>query len=98
MSQSAESAIVGKVIDLGLAQQLAPNTYGGLETWQWMAPETIMPTLKTAYTEKCDVYSFGIVYDLFSRSLPPPLLSLSPLPPSQIRTAVSTLVFLLLTI
>eukprot|EP00026_Physarum_polycephalum_P000501 Phypoly_transcript_00502.p1 GENE.Phypoly_transcript_00502~~Phypoly_transcript_00502.p1 ORF type:complete len:1390 (-),score=279.22 Phypoly_transcript_00502:293-4462(-) len=61
MSNNAESAVTAKVIDLGLAQQLVPNTYGGLETWQWMAPETIMPTLKTAYTEKCDVYSFGIV-------------------------------------
>jgi serine/threonine protein kinase len=64
MSNNPESQIVAKVIDLGLAQQLAPNTYGGLETWQWMAPETILPTLKTAYTEKCDVYSFGIVYVL----------------------------------
>lgn len=61
VSQDSNTAVAAKVIDLGLAQQLAPNTYGGLETWQWMAPETILPTLKTAYTEKCDVYSFGIV-------------------------------------
>lgn len=62
MNNDASSPVMAKVIDLGLAQQLAPHTYGGLETWQWMAPETILPGVRTAYDEKCDVYSFAIVY------------------------------------
>ena len=49
-----------KVADFGLARALesvAPLTEG-LGTFQWMAPEVLA---RQAYSEKADVYAFGIV-------------------------------------
>ena len=58
---------VVKVADFGLSR-LQAATYGEpltaeLGTWQWMAPEVVAPWDKrgAVYTEKADVYSFGIV-------------------------------------
>ena len=56
-----------KVADFGLSR-LQAATCGEpltaeLGTWQWMAPEVVAPWDKRGaiYTEKADVYSFGIV-------------------------------------
>jgi len=56
-----------KVADFGLSR-LQAATCGEpltaeLGTWQWMAPEVVAPWDKrgAVYTEKADVYSFGIV-------------------------------------
>ena len=58
---------VVKVADFGLSR-LQAATCGEpltaeLGTWQWMAPEVVAPWDKrgAVYTEKADVYSFGIV-------------------------------------
>lgn len=56
-----------KVADFGLSRLQAaacgePLT-AELGTWQWMAPEVVAPWDQrgAVYTEKADVYSFGIV-------------------------------------
>ena len=58
---------VVKVADFGLsrlqAATCAEPLTAELGTWQWMAPEVVAPWDKKGaiYTEKADVYSFGIV-------------------------------------
>jgi len=58
-----------KVCDFGLARKQAENTMTGqCGTFQWMAPEVIG---SNHYTEKADVFSFGIImWELVSRQLP----------------------------
>jgi len=58
-----------KVCDFGLARSKAITTMTGqCGTFQWMAPEAIN-NLK--YTEKADVFSFGVIlWELISRELP----------------------------
>lgn len=68
---------VVKVADFGLSR-LQAATYGEpltaeLGTWQWMAPEVVAPWDKrgAVYTEKADVYSFGIVmWECAAREVP----------------------------
>jgi len=56
-----------KVADFGLSRLQAASCgeplTAELGTWQWMAPEVVAPWDKrgAVYTEKADVYSFGIV-------------------------------------
>ena len=56
-----------KVADFGLSRLQAASCgeplTAELGTWQWMAPEVVAPWDKKGaiYTEKADVYSFGIV-------------------------------------
>jgi serine/threonine protein kinase len=58
-----------KVCDFGLARTKAINTMTGqCGTFQWMAPEVIA---NGKYTEKADVFSFGVImWELVSRELP----------------------------
>ena len=70
---------VVKVADFGLSR-LQAATCGEpltaeLGTWQWMAPEVVAPWDKrgAVYTEKADVYSFGIVmWECAAREVVPP--------------------------
>ena len=58
-----------KVSDFGLSKELAStaNTYGGVGTLAWSAPETF----NGEFGEKSDVFSFGVVlYELGSRAQP----------------------------
>jgi len=50
-----------KVGDFGLSRVLAPNMYGALGTWQWLAPEVTVASGDSTYDQRSDVYSFGIV-------------------------------------
>ncbi|CEO96152.1 Protein kinase domain-containing protein [Plasmodiophora brassicae] len=59
-----------KVSDFGLSRVKAQQIImtGQCGTFQWMAPEVISNEM---YTEKADVYSFGIiVWELFARKVP----------------------------
>jgi len=58
-----------KVADFGLARTKAINTMTGqCGTFQWMAPEVIG---SNHYTEKADVFSFGIIlWELVARQVP----------------------------
>jgi serine/threonine protein kinase len=48
-----------QVADFGLSRNISENTMtGGLGTFQWMAPEVLG---HQRYSERADVYSFGIV-------------------------------------
>lgn len=48
-----------KVADFGLAQHLYATATERLFTWQWLAPE-VLDEKHVAYTEKIDVFSFGM--------------------------------------
>jgi Leucine-rich repeat (LRR) protein len=56
MNESAK--VVAKVADMGMACVLAGLLHGGDFNENWTAPEVL---LDKDYTEKCDVYSFGII-------------------------------------
>lgn len=57
-----------KVADFGLSRPQSLNTMTAAGTPQWSAPEVIR---QDRYTEKADVYSFGIItYELLSRQIP----------------------------
>jgi len=58
-----------KVCDFGLARnQTAVSMTAQVGTFQWMAPEVIG---SNHYTEKADVYSFGVImWELVSRKVP----------------------------
>lgn len=64
-----ESALVrAKVADFGLARTIAPQVYGALDTWQWIAPEAIFEGI---FDLRSDIYSMGIVFwEIASRSYP----------------------------
>ncbi|KAL0042960.1 hypothetical protein WJX79_005243 [Trebouxia sp. C0005] len=66
-----------KVADFGLSRLQAASCgeplTAELGTWQWMAPEVVAPWDKrgAVYTEKADVYSFGIVmWECAAREVP----------------------------
>ena len=56
LSLDESAPVVAKVIDLGLAHQLAPITTGGLQNFECMAPETIRTTHKSTYNEVHLIY------------------------------------------
>jgi serine/threonine protein kinase len=58
LDESAE--VHAKVADFGLSRQASPNLGEILPTWQWLAPEVI-DVESSAYDERADIYSFGIV-------------------------------------
>jgi serine/threonine protein kinase len=68
MSTDAESPdAVAKIGDFGLSEIASHQFNDFLSTWQWLAPETFNPGETVKYSEKCDLYSFGIIlYEIYS--------------------------------
>ncbi|KAK8791996.1 hypothetical protein WA158_005373 [Blastocystis sp. Blastoise] len=63
-------AFRAKITDFGLARVKArtETMTGNCGTYQWMAPEVLD---NKRYTEKADIYSFGIlIWELYTRKLP----------------------------
>ena len=71
-----------KVTDFGLSRFKSPQLMTGqCGTFQWMAPEVVA---SQSYTEKADVYSFGInLWELWTRKVP-----YGKLQPMQVAVAV----------
>jgi serine/threonine protein kinase len=73
MTLDESAPIVAKVADFGVAHKIL-NSNGitdPLDTWQWVAPETLDHRTSALYDERSDVYSFGIVlWELSSRKHP----------------------------
>jgi len=75
-----------KVTDFGLARMMEvsvteSNLTSGVGTPYWMAPEVFAGS---AYNEKVDVYSFGMVlFEILARRIP-----LEEIPPNEVRNAV----------
>lgn len=60
--------LVPKIADFGWTRLLADKMTAKVGTFQWMAPEVIAGS---NYTEKADVYSFGIIlWEIASREPP----------------------------
>lgn len=60
--------LVPKIADFGWTRLMAKDMTGKVGTFQWMAPEVIN---EKSYTEKADVYSFGIIlWEIASREPP----------------------------
>lgn len=60
--------LVPKLADFGWTRKLAEKMTGNVGTFQWMAPEVI---INHTYTEKADVYSYGIIlWEIASREPP----------------------------
>jgi serine/threonine protein kinase len=59
---------LAKIADFGLAVFQTEKMRDPLGAWQWMSPEAQMGS---DYSEKCDLYSFGIVvWEIFSGEFP----------------------------
>ena len=57
-----------KVADFGWTRTMAATMTGKIGTYQWMAPEVISGH---NYTEKADVFSFGIIlWEIAAREPP----------------------------
>ncbi|XP_062124877.1 mitogen-activated protein kinase kinase kinase 20-like isoform X1 [Drosophila sulfurigaster albostrigata] len=57
-----------KICDFGTAKELATKMSNGVGTARYMAPEV---SIENSYTEKCDVYSFGITFwEVMSKKKP----------------------------
>lgn len=60
--------LIPKIADFGWTRLLAEKMTGKVGTFQWMAPEIISDSI---YSEKADVYSFGIIlWEIASREPP----------------------------
>jgi serine/threonine protein kinase/GTPase SAR1 family protein len=67
MSTDPNGEVVAKIGDFGLSEAASHQFNDFLSTWAWLAPETFNPGETVKYTEKCDLYSFGIVlYEIYS--------------------------------
>ena len=67
-SFDVHAPVCAKVSDFGLTLAMTEKLLDPLGAWQWMAPEAQMGD---NYTEKCDLYSFGIVvWEIFSGEFP----------------------------
>merc|ERR1712100_427614 len=67
-SLDEKSPVRAKVADFGLARSVAPQVFGALNTWQWIAPEAIFHGL---FDLKSDIYSLGICFwEIATRSYP----------------------------
>jgi serine/threonine protein kinase len=70
LSRNANSSVVAKIGDLGLAVSSHNKLGRHLATWQWLAPEVINLT-RAGYDIRSDIYSFGIVmYEIATRCCP----------------------------
>lgn len=59
---------IPKITDFGWTRLIAEKMTASVGTFQWMAPEVIR---SKSYTEKADVYSFGIIlWEIASREPP----------------------------
>ena len=60
--------LVPKLADFGWTRMLAEKMTGSVGTFQWMAPEVIKGN---TYTEKADIYSYGIIlWEIAAREPP----------------------------
>ncbi len=65
-----DDSFTAKIADFGWTRVKAKEMTEKIGTWQWMAPEVIDTRI---YTEKADVYSYGIIlWEIASRSPPYP--------------------------
>jgi serine/threonine protein kinase len=64
-----DGRIMAKVADFGTARSLAPTIAGRtVDNPIWLAPEVMR---NEEYTEKADVYSYGIIlYEIYTRKFP----------------------------
>ena len=62
--------LTAKLTDFGASTILAPTMSQGIGSIMWMAPEVLK---SKEYSEKADIYSFGIVmWEICERDLPYP--------------------------
>jgi len=69
LASDGQGGVVAKVADFGTARSLAPTIAGRtVDNPIWLAPEIME---NEEYTEKADVYSYGIIlYEIYSRKFP----------------------------
>ena len=68
VSLDMNASVRAKVGDFGLASFATPTADGGVQTWQWMAPEVLAGE---AYSKASDVYMFGLLlWELLTRDIP----------------------------
>jgi len=69
LNRNEDGSIVAKVADFGLSRNLGPTIGGRLcDNPTWLAPEIMK---NEEYTEKADVYSYGIIlFELLTREFP----------------------------